>query len=72
MSTRIYAIFPAGEVEAQALVRAKNRAQALAHFTARNLVVNVAEHDDLIAATKAGVEVEDAVVDEALETATRA
>lgn len=71
MSTRIYAIFPAGEVEAQALIRAKNRAQALSHFTARNLVVNVAEQDDLIAATKAGVEVEDASAAEAEEAATR-
>lgn len=68
---RIYSIIPSGEVEVAALVRAQNRARALSHYTARSLIVRVADQDDLIAATKSGIDVEDAADAEATEAATR-
>lgn len=61
---RIYAVFQSGDVEAQALIRAATRSQALAHYTKRNLVVDVASQDDLIDATKQGLEVEEANTDD--------
>jgi hypothetical protein len=60
MSTRIYAVFMNGETEAQALIRAAHKSQALSHYTRRNLVIGVASQDEIIAATKDGIEVEDA------------
>lgn len=57
-NSRIYAVFNSGDVEAQALIRASTRAQAIAHYSRRNLVVQVASQDDLVDAVKAGIDVE--------------
>lgn len=59
-ATRIYAVFGAGDVEAQALIRAKTKAAALHHYTRGHLVVNVASQEDLVDAITAGLIVEDA------------
>lgn len=71
MRLPIYAIIAKGEVEVSALVRAPNRARAIAHFTRNNYITRVADPEDLIAATKEGVEVEDASEAEAAEPETR-
>lgn len=43
-----------------ALVNAQNKAQASAHYASRTISVGVAEPQELIAATKCGIEVEEA------------
>lgn len=48
------------EAEAVRIVDAKNQARALAHVVEDTLVVRLAETADIVAATKAGVEVEKA------------
>jgi len=61
-ATRIYLVKTTKEAPGAAtrLVRAPNAARALKHVTDKFLTVALAEADDLIAATKAGVEVEEA------------
>lgn len=42
------------------IVEAKNQAGALAHVVEKTLVVRLAEIEDIVSATKAGVEIEKA------------
>lgn len=54
---RIYLV-TMGDV--QKLIRASSRALAVAHFTASKISVSIADQDDLLAAGRAGLEVEEA------------
>ncbi len=58
-ATRIYAIYTK-EGAVIALVEAGNKSQALSHYAKRTLECGVAIPEELIAATKAGIEVEKA------------
>lgn len=57
---RIYSITDINTGDVKALVQAGTKAQALAHYAKRTHGVAVAIPEQLIAATKAGVEVEKA------------
>lgn len=60
---RIYSITDIDNGEVKALVQAGTKAQALAYYARRTHGVAVAIPEQLIAATKAGVEVEKAAGD---------
>ena len=58
--SRIYAITHIDDGEIAALVSAPNKAQALSHYARRTLRCEVAIPEQLIEATKGGIEVEKA------------
>lgn len=63
---RIYAVTNT-DGSIAALVNASNKAQALAHFAKRTYGCEVAEPTQLIAATKAGIDVQNAGAEPAEE-----
>lgn len=58
--TRIYIVRTNGG-EDEALIRAKTRGQALAHFARRSFVAELPSQDDLLLAAGSGLKVEEAV-----------
>lgn len=62
-ATRVYSVAPTATVDGKPapgrLVRASHPSHALRHVAAEAFAVRVASQDDLIAAIKAGAEVED-------------